>query len=162
MLASGPVLGVLAGLALRGRLSRLAGLRIRWWPLLGLAVVLRLVAGGVGELAALLYVLAFGGIVAVALLNARTTGMALIAAGASLNLAVVAANGAMPVDPGALAAAGARMPEDLLHVPLTDASAAPLLADRIPLALFRGVYSVGDVLLAAGGFWIPFAVMRRR
>ena len=162
MLASGPALGVLAGLALRGRLSRLADLRIRWWPVLGIAVALRLVAGGVGERAAILYVVAFAAIVAVALMNARIAGMAVIAAGASLNLAVVAANGAMPVDAAALAAAGATMPDDRLHIPLGDASAISLLADRIPIGLFRGVYSVGDVLLTAGGFWVPFACMRRR
>ncbi|MBI2323902.1 MAG: DUF5317 family protein [Chloroflexi bacterium] len=162
MLASGPVLGIVAGLALRGSLTRLADLRIRWWPFLALAVGLRLVAGGAGDLAAALYVLAFAGIVAVAAANTVVPGMFLIVGGAALNLTVVAANGGMPVDTVALAAAGARMPGDALHVPLTDATALAMLADRIPVALFRSVYSVGDVLLTAGGFWVPFAWMRRR
>lgn len=162
MLASGPALGIVAGWALRGRWSRLAELRIRWWAVLALAVGLRLAAGSAGEAAAAVYVVAFAAIVAVAVVNARLAGMVLIAAGAALNLAVVAANGGMPVDPAAIGAAGAQLPSDALHVPLTDRSALSLLADRIPLGLFRSVYSVGDVLLTAGGFWIPFAAMRRR
>jgi hypothetical protein len=68
----------------------------------------------------------------------------------------------MPVDPAAVAAAGARMPADRLHVELTERTALPLLADIIPLPLVRGVYSVGDVLLSAGGSWLPFVWMRRR
>lgn len=162
MLASGPVAGVLAGWAFGGRLSRLGDLRLRWWLVLPVALVVRLVAGALGDLASSAYVLAFAGIAAVAIANVRVPGMPLIALGSTLNLLVVAANGGMPVDHAALAVAGAQLPNDRLHVPLTDRSLLAVLADRIPLALFRGVYSVGDVLLAAGGFWLPFATMRRR
>src|SRR6266542_4262864 len=129
MLASGPVLGVIAGWALGGRISSLGGLRVRWWPLLALAVTLRLIASTTGERASIVY---------------------------------VAANGGMPVDHAALATAGANMPSDRLHMPLTEASALAVLADRIPVALFRAVYSLGDVLIAAGGFLVPFVTMRRR
>lgn len=162
MLASGPVVGVLAGWALGGRLSRLGDLRLRWWLVLPLAVALRLIAGTSGDLATAVYVLAFGGIAAVAVANARVPGMSLIALGSTLNLVVVAANGGMPVDQAALAAAGAQIPNDRLHLALSDRSVFAILADRIPLAPFRGVYSVGDVLLTVGGFWVPFATMRRR
>lgn len=163
MLASAVALGVASGwLAGSRRLERLADLRISWWPLLAVAVVTRAVAPFLGELSVLAYVVAFGGITAVALADRRIPGMSVIAAGATLNAIVVAANLGMPVDPAALAAAGAMMPSDPLHVELGPATRFPQLADVIPLVLYRSVYSVGDVLLALGGFWVPFAWMRRR
>lgn len=163
MLASAVALGVVAGWLGGGRrLDRLAELRISWWPLLALAAALRAAAPLLGDLSVVAYVIAFGGITAVALADRRIPGMSLIAAGATLNAIVVAVNLGMPVDPGAVAAAGATMPSDRLHVELGPATRFPQLADVIPVALFRGVYSVGDVLLAFGGFWVPAAWMRRR
>jgi uncharacterized protein DUF5317 len=163
MLASAVALGVVAGWVAGGRrLERLADLRIAWWPLLVAAVVVRAIAPAFDELSAAAYVIAFAGITAVALADRRIPGMSVIAAGATLNAIVVAANGGMPVDPGAAAAAGASMPSDRLHVELGPATRFPQLADVIPLAIYRGVYSVGDVLLAVGGFWVPAAWMRRR
>jgi hypothetical protein len=163
MLASSVALGVAAGWLTGGRrLARLGDLRIRWWPLLAAAVALRLAAPLAGDLAALAYVIAFAGIAAVALADRHLPGMIAIAAGAALNCVVVAANGGMPVDQAAVAAAGATMPSDRLHLALGDASRLAVLADRIPLAPFRNVYSAGDVFLAIGGFWLPFAWMRGR
>lgn len=163
MLASAIVLGVAAGWASGGRrFSRLGDLRIRWWPLLVGAVALRAAAPIFGDLSAAAYVLAFAGITAVALADRRLPGMSAIAAGATLNIVVVAANGAMPVDPAAVAAVGAQMHEDALHERLDGATRLPQLADVIPAPLFRSVYSIGDVLLALGGFWLPFAWLRRR
>lgn len=162
MLASAIVLGVIAGWLAGGRrLDRLAELRIRWWPLLAVAVAMRMVAPIFGELSVLAYVAAFGGITVVALADRHLPGMSLIAAGATLNAIVVAANGGMPVDLAAVATAGATMNVNGLHHELTDGTRLPQLADVIPMALFRNVYSAGDVLLAIGGFWLPFAWMRR-
>ena len=163
MLASAVALGIAAGwLAGARRLGRLGELRIRWWPLLAAAVAVRLLAPVFGELSAVAYVVAFVAISAVALADRRLPGMTVIAAGATLNAIVVAANGGMPVDPTAVAAAAAAMPDDHLHIELDAATRLPQLADVIPMAIFRNVYSVGDVLLALGGFWLPFAWMRRR
>lgn len=162
MLASGPALGFALGWILGGDPRRLGDLRIRWWPLLALGVLLRVVAGWAGDAAPVAYVLAFGSIAAVALASARLPGVPLIAAGAGLNLLVVIANGGMPVDPAAVVAAGGRMPTDPLHLELTTSTALALLADVIPLPPVRGVYSIGDVVLTIGGFWLPFAWMRRR
>lgn len=162
MLASGPILGVVAGWALRGDIRRLARIRLEWPWLLAAALILRVAAGAAGELAAPLYVLAFCGITLVAIRNRDLPGMPLIAAGAILNLIVVVANAGMPVDAGALAAAGARMPDDALHVEMSEATSLAILADRIPMPVLRSVYSVGDVLLTAGGFWLPFAGMLRK
>ncbi|MGH2378535.1 MAG: DUF5317 family protein [Candidatus Limnocylindria bacterium] len=163
MLASAIALGVAAGWVAGGRtLRRLGEVRIRWWPLLVVAVGLRALAPLFGELSAAAYVAAFASIAIVALVDRRLPGMTAIAAGATLNTLVVAANGGMPVDAAAVASAGAVMPADRLHIDLTPATRLPQLADVIPMAVFRNVYSVGDVLLAAGGFWLPFAWMRRR
>lgn len=161
MLASGLVLGIAAGWLSGGRPARLATLPIRWWPILGAAMAVRLSAPLAGDAAAAVYVAAFAGIVAVALANLSLPGMPFIAAGAAMNFVVVAANGGMPVDPLAIETAGAVMPGDHLHLPMTDGTRLPVLADVLPIPLFRSVYSFGDVLLAVGAFWLPFAWMRR-
>lgn len=163
MLASAVALGVAAGWLFGGRrIERLAELRIRWWPLLAAAVILRAIAPFFGELSVIAYVLGFAGITAVALYERQLPGMSLIAAGATLNAIVVTANGGMPVDPVAVQAAGATMTNNRLHIELGPETRLPQLADVIPLALYRSVYSVGDVLLALGGFWLPLTWMRRR
>ncbi|MGH2450014.1 MAG: DUF5317 family protein [Candidatus Limnocylindria bacterium] len=162
MLASAIVLGVAAGLIFGGgRASRLAELRVAWWPLLAGAIAARLGAVALGDLALAAYLLGFAGIVAVAARNFRLPGMTLIAAGSALNLLVIALNGAMPVDPAALSAAGTVMPADPLHEPMDGDTRLGFLGDVIPIPVVRLVYSVGDVLIAAGGFWLPFAWLRR-
>lgn len=161
MLVSSIVLGVGAGLAFGGRVQRLAHLQIGWWPILAVAVALRLAAPLFGTAALIVYLVAFVGVIFVALTNRALPGMYLIAGGSALNLVVVALNGAMPVDPVAIAAVGAAMPNDPLHVELGPNSVLPFLADVIPVPLVRGAYSAGDVLLAGGGFWLPFAWLRR-
>lgn len=162
MLASSLVLGVLAGLALRGDIRRLGAIRVRWWPLLVVAVALRVLGGGSGDLALPAYIVAFTSVLAVAAANVALVGMPLIALGAAMNLLVVALNGGMPVDAAALEVVGARMPADRLHIPLTGATLLPILADRIPMSIFANVYSLGDIALAVGGFLVPVATMRRR
>ncbi|MEK7860856.1 MAG: DUF5317 family protein, partial [Chloroflexota bacterium] len=77
------------------------------------------------------------------------------------NLVGVAANGGMPVDAAAMAAVGVSMPSDRLHIPLDASTRLAALADFIPVPVVRGVYSPGDVLLAVGGFWLPFTWLRR-
>lgn len=161
MLASAVVVGVLAGLATGGRLAALEGLRLAWWPLLAAAVVLRLSAGAFGDVAPAVYVVAFAAIAAVALANRHLAGAALVALGAALNLTVVALNGGMPVSLDAVAFATAAFPHDSLHVELVANSRLPYLADVIPIALVRSVYSAGDIFLALGGAWVSFAAVRR-
>lgn len=162
MLISSIVLGIAAGLAFRGRWRRLGGLEIRWWPVLATAVALRLLGSVLGSAAPILYVAAFAGIAAVAYVNRAVPGMLFVAAGSALNVMVVAANGGMPVDAGAVQAAGASIaPANGLHVPLDTGTRLAALADIIPIPLFGVVYSIGDVLLALGGFWVPFSWLRR-
>ena len=54
------------------------------------------------------------------------------------------------------------MPTDALHVPVTAATLLVGLADVIPVAIARAVYSVGDLCIALGGFIVPFVLLIRR
>lgn len=162
MLASSVVLGGLAGLALRGRWRNFRELEIHWWPVAVLALGAR-VLGVVIGLPVAVHVAAILLTALVAARNWRITGTALVALGSALNAAAIIANGAMPFDTAAATAVGAApLLNDSLHVPLDGGTRLPWLADVIPVAIFRNVYSIGDVLIAAGGFCIPFFVLRRK
>jgi hypothetical protein len=94
--------------------------------------------------------------------NAHLPGALAIATGSLLNLVVVVLNGGMPVseDAAAVAATSTHV-GDGLHVTLSATTQVAALADVIPIGIFRSVYSVGDVVTGAGGFWLPFAWLRR-
>jgi hypothetical protein len=92
-------------------------------------------------------------------LNRKVPGMALAGAGLLLNLAVITANGAMPVsdyvfevidiDESALDAAGFK------HERMTDETVLPWLGDVVPIPPLREVWSIGDFVLAAGiGYFV--------
>ena len=162
MLASGVLLGLIAGLAVGRSWRPLAAVQLRWLPLLIGSLVARAVASFAGPLGFPLYVLALGGTTASAAANVRLTGAALVAVGGALNLLVVVLNHGMPVDPGAVAAAAAVMPADGLHVVATDATLLRPLADVIPLGVAHAVYSIGDFVIALGGFVVPFVLLIRR
>jgi len=86
-------------------------------------------------------------------LQRRHLASVLLGVGAALNVAVVAANGGMPVDSGALARVGRRdvdVTRGFLykHVPMTSDTRLSWLGDRIPVPIQRNVISVGDVLMA--------------
>jgi hypothetical protein len=86
-------------------------------------------------------------------LQRRHVASVLLGIGVGLNVAVVAANGGMPVDSGALARVGRRdvdVTRGFLykHVPMTGNTRLSWLGDRIPVPIQRNVISVGDVLMA--------------
>ena len=162
MLASGAILGVIAGLVVRRKWRPLATVHPYWLPLLVAGLFGRVIAPLVPGVGLLLYGFALVSTVAVALANVRLTGAVLVAIGGGLNLAVVALNGGMPVDAAAAIAAGTTIPSDVLHLRLTDSTQLKALADVIAVPIFRAVYSVGDLFIAAGGFVVPFAVLIRR
>lgn len=162
MLVSGVVLGILAGVAFRRSWRPLSSLSIRLVPVLAVALALRALAPTLPALGLAMYVAAMIGTVVVAGANWRMPGATLVMIGGILNLLVVLANSGMPVEIGALEAARAEMPTDLLHVVAADSTVARPLADMIPIPLLRSVYSIGDLGIAAGGFLIPFAAFMRR
>jgi hypothetical protein len=162
MLASGALLGVIAGLAIGRSWRPLAAVEIRWLPLLIVGLLARAVAPFVPAVALPLYLFALAGTAVSAAANLRLAGAFLVAFGGALNLAVVLLNLGMPVDVGALVAAGASMPTDALHVTVTDTTHLTALADVIPVSVARAVYSVGDLCIALGGFIVPFVLLIRR
>ena len=86
-------------------------------------------------------------------LQRRHLASVLLGIGVGLNVAVVAANGGMPVDSWALARVGRRHTDVTRgflykHVPMTDETRLSWLGDRIPVPIQRNVISVGDVLMA--------------
>ena len=165
------VVGIALGLVLGGRLDGLARLQLRWpWLLVGgllVQVVLFTdqVAAVVGDLGAPIYVGSTFGVFLGVLRNVATPGIPVVALGAASNLAAIVANGGyMPAAASALAALGkseatiysnsAVVAHPALE-PLTDIFALPAW---IP---FANIFSVGDVLIAAGTAWVIVAAMRR-
>lgn len=156
-----------------GRLSRLAHAPLhRPWLLfvgVGVQVAVDVLAaqevlgdastlGWVGLLISQLLVVAF------VVSNWQLPGIVLVASGLLLNAVVMAANGAMPVDPAAiqvLGLDGATVPPGK-HTLLTESTHVPWLADIWPLPLMRSIISVGDVVLAAGLLPITHALMTHR
>jgi len=109
----------------------------------------------------MIYVAVLVSLVGVAVMNRRMPGALLLGAGIALNLIAVVANQGMPISVPAAQIAGLSIPADGLHHPMTEATRVQALVDVIPVPLFKNVYSAGDVVLAAGGFWLPFAAVRR-
>ena len=162
MLVSSVALGGLAGLLFGGDWRNLRNLRIHWWPLALLALGIRVLALVVG-LPVVAHVTAILLVALIAARNWQIAGAVLVALGSASNALVILLNGGMPFDAAAAVAVGAQtLQTDALHHHLGPATKVPWLADVIPVPLFRAVYSIGDVIIAAGGFWIPFSVMRRR
>lgn len=156
MLASGVVAGILAGVAFGGDWRRLATFSLRWWPVLVAASALRLWTFFLPLSPLEIYVIGFVGVGAVAAANWRLPGAPLIAVGTFSNVLVVVLNGGMPYAPEMARAVGAPIPTDALHIAIRGDTLAPFLADIIPFGVVRSVYSIGDFLIAFGGFLIPF------
>jgi hypothetical protein len=159
--------GLVLGLLLGGRLSRLGDIRLRWpaVALAGLIVQIVLFAPGVGDrlgaLAPLVYIGSTFAVLLFVLRNVRVTGFPIIALGAACNLAAIVANGGyMPASPAALRALGepsapagysnSREIADPLLVPLTDIFALPAWMP------FANIFSIGDVLIGLG---VAIAIM---
>src|SRR6267143_5911130 len=157
MLASGVAAGIIAGVAFGGDWRRLATFNLKLWPVLVLAVALRLVGDFSFHDAPLaLYLASILGVGIVAGWNWRVPGALLIAVGTSLNLLVVGLNSGMPYDPVVATAVGAPLPNDGLHVLLQSDTRMEFLSDVIPVGPIHSVLSLGDLHNALGGFLIPF------
>jgi hypothetical protein len=155
----------------RGRLDGLADLRLRWWgfAVAGLLVQVALfspAAAAAASIGPVIYVASTAAVLVTVLANLKRPGIALVAAGAVLNLAAIVANGGyMPTTPAALRAAGLAPArgysnsvelEEPRLAPLTDIFAIPAV---VPMA---NVFSVGDVCIGLGIGWLAYSTMRRR
>jgi MFS transporter, DHA3 family, macrolide efflux protein len=176
----GPLIGLIAGLLLGGRLVRLIDVRLRWMGLVFVALALRLgtqfaISNGV-ELADTfrlpLYAAAFGLLVGGLWLNRSHAGLLAVAIGLASNaIAIIINGGWMPVWQPALEAAGITLGDPHLSfyrplppdIDLGFFLAAGPLGDIIPfpLPVLTEVASVGDVLIGAGLGWFIAATLLR-
>lgn len=152
--------GVLAGVGSGGRLSNLARVRIRRWPLLGAALTGQLVAGAVPGHARAAVILACCAAVAAWCASNRAgrllAGMAAFGLGLLANVVVIAANLGMPVSPTALREAGYSPSLAVArghlykHVVMAPDTVLRGLGDVVPLRWFHLVASPGDVVMLVG------------
>jgi hypothetical protein len=162
MLVSGLLAGLVLGLASGGNWRNLAKLDLKLWPGLLAGVIARAAAPFLGGLALSASITGLLLVALVAVVNRAIPGAWLIGLGAFLNSVVTFVNGGMPVDPGALTVSGKAPPSDGLHVILGPDTRLSFLADVVLIPVINNIYSVGDVVLAIGGFWMVFRLVRAR
>jgi len=179
MLIGGIALGLILGLLLGGRLENLSNIRLRFMPLLFVAVIVRFGAEaalsfGVPLAETLrmpLLGLAYGLLLFTLWKNRFYPGLALAFVGIASNALVIMVNGGrMPVWLPAFDASGLQGPLDsVLHVPLGPEINAEFLlrlgpfADIIPIPFppVQNVASIGDLFLTAGLAFFLFATLLR-
>lgn len=169
-------IGLILGLASGGKFAALGATTVRFWPvaLIGLVGQVVLfgtpVAGMVGAWGPSLYVVSTTFVLMALVVNLRQPGFWLIIVGALANFTVIVANGGlMPGSPDAWAALNG-----IAAVPTTDFSNSvlagpgtvfPFLGDNfvLPRPLpFANVFSIGDLLIGAGGAMFIFQTMHGR
>lgn len=153
-------LGVALGLARGGRLDALRSVRPQWWGLLLGGFALQAFAenvdiGGAASLSVIGMFLLVVGLV----INAHLRGALIAAFGVSLNLIVMAVNGAVPIRFEALSEAGiisstterAQITSvgHLLELETSNSRLASL-GDTIPVGFLSSVISIGDLVTFAG------------
>jgi MFS family permease len=155
VLVSGVIAGIAAGIAFGGDWRRLSTFTLNLWPLLVVGAGLRLLGYVVPTSPLAVYFVGLLCVAVVAAANWRLPGAALISVGTFSNVLVVLVNSGMPVDMAVAASIDAVPPPNGLHIELGPGTTFPFLADIIPVGI-AGMYSVGDFLIAFGGFLIPF------
>jgi hypothetical protein len=173
VLALGALAGLLVGLLLGGRPGRLADLPLRSLPLFGAAIGLQFLAYPPRSMpwhpgdrtATGMWLASYGIVIVVALRNLHIRGFKLATLGMLSNLIAVSANGGhMPALRSAMVDAGVHFGVRANSVAASSPN-VPWLIDRwgapawVPMA---NVYSVGDLLLAAGAIVIVAAGMGAR
>jgi hypothetical protein len=162
MLVSGLIAGFVLGLASGGNWRNLEKFDLKLWPGLLAGVIARAAAPFLGALALSASLAGLVLVALVAIVNRVVPGAWLIALGSTLNAIVTFINGGMPVDPGLLVASGKPAPSDGLHVILGPETQLAFLADVLLAPVVNNIYSVGDVVLAIGGFWMTFRLVKQR
>lgn len=171
LLLAAIVLGVVTVPLTGGRLSRLAGVRLRYVPAIFAALFLQLMIisilpDGDPWLHRVLYVLSYGLAACFIVANRRIPGIWVVALGTTLNaLAIVANNGVMPASRSAARTAGLSTNSHgfansiaVSHphlLPLGDILAVPA---SWPL---HNVYSIGDICIAVGAVIAIHSLSRR-
>ncbi len=169
------ILGSIAvGLLVGGRLTALEHVHLRWWALapIGLAMQLsplpRAETSTARSLSTIVLVASFPILLAFVARNYHIAAFLLVFIGLSLNFAVIAANGGMPVSAAAIRAAGGTSDlskltaeGDAKHHAMTEGDVLTPLADVIAIGSpLREVFSIGDVFVYGGLAWFVIAAMR--
>jgi energy-coupling factor transporter transmembrane protein EcfT len=163
------VLGVVVGYLRGGRLWHLSRLKPRYTPLALIGLLLQLV-NPPRPWPLVMLVVSFVLLAVFTIANIRLAGFAVILAGLSMNFAVIALNGGMPVSRAAIVASGQGSTlAGLLERPgVKHHLAGPddrllFLADVIPVPPPVGqVISVGDLFTFAGVSIVIASAMSRR
>jgi len=162
-------LAVATGFLLRGRLSALGMLRVRWAPLAFIGLALQFVPLPGNTLPIAMLYVSFVLLIAFATVNLGVAGFPLILIGVLLNFTVIAVNDGMPVSRQALVASGQLRTLTYLvesggtkhHLANPD-DRLRFLADVIAVPPIKQAVSVGDIFTYGGVFWLIAAGMRRR
>lgn len=167
-------IGIVVGLALGGKVGRLADLQLRGMPLFAAAIALQVLAFPAGifpwvvpdSAATVLWLGTYGLLIAIVWLNRRVPGFVIAGAGMLSNLVAIVANGGhMPALPSALRGAGVEFDGVYQNSVANGSPNVAWLVDRWAApewVLGANVYSVGDVLLGVGGIVIVAAAMGPR
>lgn len=167
---------VVAGLARGGTIGNLATLNIRWRGIIIAGFLLQVLAfsefwqqrADLYALTSAVYLLSLILLLVALAANLRLPGLRLIALGFFSNVLVIALNGGYmpsgsearalagrtPLEPGQVASNSIGMGMDTRLALLGDIFALPWPA------FLRNVYSVGDVLIAVGAFYLIYTAVR--
>ncbi|HEX3426219.1 MAG TPA: DUF5317 family protein [Acidimicrobiales bacterium] len=153
------VAGAVVGLAFGGRPRFIAQHRLHQWWLVVVGFGLQVVADRVHQISVGTGLVLVGSValLAFAALNPTLVGIGVVALGVASNALVIGLNNGMPVHPPAVVAAHIAAADQLpvlnygsRHREERPGDKLRLLDDRIPLAPFREVLSIGDLILAVG------------
>jgi hypothetical protein len=144
-----------------GHFASLAELRLRAWPLVLVALAVQVVLISIlrdvpAAVAGSLHVATYAVVAVFLVANRRMRGLLVVAAGAGLNAAAIAANrGTMPASPAALRAAGiAPSAGHFANSSVVAAARLPWLGDVFAVprqaGLLANVFSLGDVVVCLG------------
>ncbi len=165
------VIGLALGLLTGGRPAGLGELHFRWsWLIVGALLVQVILFSGpvserIGAYGPVIYVVSTAVVLAAVLADRAIPGMPIVAVGAACNLLAIVANGGyMPADPAALAALGKADPTVYSNSSVVADPALRFLTDVFampPGMPFANVFSVGDIIIAAGIVVTIVLAMRR-
>jgi hypothetical protein len=167
------MLSVLIALVRKGSLAHLGSISFRAWPVLMVAVGLRLLLGLAGGrlelhplLAAAVYLASYACVLYGVYANRHLAGLPVLGAGIFLNALVIFANQArMPVSIHALERlgyTGEGIAVSYTHQLMGPGARLSYLADVLTLSsVLNDVFSIGDALIAAGLFWVIYAAMTK-
>lgn len=169
------------GWVLKGKISRLADVKIKyfWMIYVPLGLYLAAMAANFGHvfpkshwIFGFVHVIGLIALMAVAVVNRRIPGVTVMFAGLFANaIAIVANSGFMPASRQAITAIWGKTPIDQLaangqirHAIIGAGTKCYMLCDiitaRKPFVLVESVYSIGDVLISIGCLIAIVAIMR--